>query len=255
MTLSAPIAHQGPTLTSRPPEVVASSVVSVLLTRCHCRHAVIDRTRFASTFPPARSTQSSALSTAWADDVSYSQTSVIPFYCAILAAVVVGLVIYVIIKHRRNNKQKQTGVVLTYVAVATGADCVTHKQSSDSGVGLEQDTKPVTGSTRLRDVPAARRRALETLLHNTADDSWKRLAKRLGFSATRTASFERRAVAEGHVPSRYMLLEWSKCRSATVAALVAALTNIGRTDLVAFIYTEPIYTASGKHRLPLPHPV
>ena len=76
-----------------------------------------------------------------------------------------------------------------------------------------------------------------------------------GFSATRTASFERRAVAEGHVPSRYMLLEWSKCRSATVAALVAALTNIGRTDLVAFIYTEPIYTASGKHRLPLPHPV
>ena len=40
----------------------------------------------------------------------------------------------------------------------------------------------VTASTRLRDVPAARRRALETLLHNSADDSWKRLAKRLGQS-------------------------------------------------------------------------
>lgn len=205
--------------------------------------------------PPVRSTLASALSTVWSDDASYSQTNVIPFYCAILAAVVVGLVIYVIIKHCRNHKQKQTGVVLTYVAVATGADCVTHKQSSDSGVGLEQDTKSVTGSTRLRDVPAVRRRALETLLSNSADDSWKRLAKRLGFSATRTASFERRALAEGHVPSRYMLCEWSKCRSATVTALVAALTNIGRTDLVTFIYAEPIYTASGKHRVPPLHAV
>lgn len=76
-----------------------------------------------------------------------------------------------------------------------------------------------------------------------------------GFSATRTASFERRALAEGHVPSRYMLCEWSKCRSATVTALVAALTNIGRTDLVTFIYAEPIYTASGKHRVPPLHAV
>ena len=77
------------------------------------------------------------------DDASYSQTNIIPLYCAVLAAIVVGLVIYVVVKHRRNRKHKQTGVVLTYVAVATtGGDCVTHKQSSDSGVGLEQDLKP-----------------------------------------------------------------------------------------------------------------
>ena len=96
--------------------------------------------------PPLRSTLASAISTMWSssDAASYSQTNIIPFYCAVLAAIVVGLVLYVVVKHRRSRKHKQTGVVLTYVAVATGGgECgVTHKLSSDSGVGLEQDSKP-----------------------------------------------------------------------------------------------------------------
>ena len=82
--------------------------------------------------------------TALDDDDGESQSSVIPIYCAILGLVVFILLLYVIVRNCRRQKQPGHKKVPMYSAQeASMFDSMGgQKQGSDSGVCMEQDPRP-----------------------------------------------------------------------------------------------------------------
>ncbi|XP_068790140.1 death domain-containing membrane protein NRADD-like [Struthio camelus] len=157
--------------------------------------------------------------------------NIIPVYCSILAAVVVGLLAYVAFKCWHTCKQKQQ------LAKARAGELGTavpegEKLHSDSGVFLDthslqephQLSKAPRPEGRLYGaVPAARREELERLLESGGD--WRALAARLGYEDEAVGTF-----ARGQAPARTLLATWAAAEGATVEALAQALAAIGRPD-------------------------
>lgn len=81
---------------------------------------------------------------------------------------------------------------------------------------------------------------MEAMLNVRRDHhDWKALARHLGYTSTRIASFEQKALEKQTGPTRHLFADWAKREDSTVKNLVGALCNIGRHDvtlvLVPFI--------------------
>jgi len=90
----------------------------------------------------------------------------------------------------------------------------------------------VTLETRLRDIGTAKRREMETMLNDRRDHGdWKALARDLGYTSSRIASFEARAFEKQTGPCRHLFADWAKREDSTVANVLQSLCNIGRHDV------------------------
>ncbi|KAM6422447.1 uncharacterized protein O9250_003646 [Rhynochetos jubatus] len=158
---------------------------------------------------------------------------IIPVYCSLLAAVVVGLLAYVAFKCWHTCRQKQQLAKARAGDVGTSPDG--EKLHSDSGVFLDTPTlqdphqpgkAPRPEGHPLSGVPAQRQEELERLLESGGPGGdWRSLATRLGFGPEAIGTFGR-----GRAPARTLLAAWAAGEGATLDTLCQALAAIGRGD-------------------------
>ncbi|XP_028606130.2 tumor necrosis factor receptor superfamily member 16-like isoform X1 [Podarcis muralis] len=160
--------------------------------------------------------------------------NIIPVYCSILAAVVVGLVAYVAFKSWTTCKQKKQ------LAKARAGELVTspegEKLHSDSGVFLDthslQDQHLPKKGHRIEprlytNLPPHKQEEVEQLLEAPAHSKdWRCLANYLGYEEETIDAFGR-----GEAPAHTLLSDWSAKEGATLESLYTALAAIERADV------------------------
>ncbi|XP_072905430.1 tumor necrosis factor receptor superfamily member 16-like isoform X1 [Hemitrygon akajei] len=171
---------------------------------------------------------------------------IIPVYCSILAAVIVGLVIYVTVKCWNTCKQKQQLAKARAGELDGGGEG--EKLHSDSGVFVDthslyepQLSKVVHADPALYSkLPPQKREEIEQLLDgpgaNRAD--WRNLAHLLGYDEERVATFGR-----GEDPAHTLLSDWSMRADANLDVLCKALGRMDRNDIIERLKSEPAVTS------------
>lgn len=160
--------------------------------------------------------------------------NIIPVYCSILAAVVVGLIGYVAFKCWVSCKQKK--LLAKQRAGELAASGEGEKLHSDSGVFL--DTHSLQEQNQLNkaklepklyiNLPPHKQEEVERLLTDTSrGKDWQRLASLLGYEEDAIDTF-----ARGEDPVHTLLTDWSSKESSTLEVLCAALVNMERADVV-----------------------
>ncbi|GAA6097836.1 tumor necrosis factor receptor superfamily member 16 isoform X1 [Tachysurus ichikawai] len=156
-------------------------------------------------------------------------------YVSVLAAVVLGLLIYVAYKCWKSFQQK---AALGKARAAELNNVVEgEKLHSDSGVfldshslqesqlskGIKQDSKQ---DSRYSNLPPHRQEEVEKLLAEGGSRNWRQLATVLGYEQERVDVFGR-----GEDPIHTLLTDWAQQDSATLELLSTALSNIERHDV------------------------
>ncbi|XP_072035219.1 tumor necrosis factor receptor superfamily member 16-like [Amphiura filiformis] len=179
--------------------------------------------------------------------------SVVPIYCVLLGAVVVGLMIYVIFKRWSFNKVKlrnqkmirsntSNSIVGKDTLVETGVLSKSPKLIKSNSVllsisdrNLQSSRMPlmaVPSTTLYRDLVIEKRMEVEMSLGSTRIDrrDWRGLAEKLGFSEQDVRHYIK--TCDTALPVQRMLETWSQNDAATLGALVTALHAINRIDVV-----------------------
>ncbi|NXJ81910.1 TNR16 factor, partial [Trogon melanurus] len=201
--------------------------------------------------------------------------NLIPVYCSILAAVVVGLVAYIAFKRWNSCKQNKQGANNRPVNQTPSPEG--EKLHSDSGISVDSqslhDQQPPSQSTqgpgeeergprggkghpgdRLNaassfpapkgdgnlyvTLPPSKQEEVEKLLSSSAEETWRQLAGELGYKEDLIDSFTRE-----ESPARALLADWSSKETATLDALLAALRKIQRGDIAESLYSESTATS------------
>ncbi|XP_041845037.1 tumor necrosis factor receptor superfamily member 16 [Melanotaenia boesemani] len=157
-------------------------------------------------------------------------------YVSVLAAVVLGLLIYVAYKCWRSCKQKKA---LSKARAAELASPEGEKLQSDSGVFLDsysiQDNQTSKGmktdsmqDSRLYiNLPPHRQEEVERLLQEGSSRGWRHLGVALGYESEQLDLFGR-----GEAPAHTLLSNWAQKESSTLGLLCSALARIERPDVV-----------------------
>lgn len=157
-------------------------------------------------------------------------------YVSVLAAVVLGLLVYVAYKCWRSCKQK--AALSKARAAEVGTSTEGEKLQSDSGVFLDshslQDNQPSKGTkrdskldTRLYiNLPPHRQEEVEGLLQE-GGHGWRQLGVALGYESEQLDLFGR-----GEAPTRTLLSNWAQKEGSTLGLLSSALARIERPDVV-----------------------
>uniref|UniRef100_A0A8C2ZAR4 Neurotrophin receptor associated death domain n=1 Tax=Cyclopterus lumpus TaxID=8103 RepID=A0A8C2ZAR4_CYCLU len=157
-------------------------------------------------------------------------------YVSVLAAVVLGLLLYVAYKCWRSCKQKRA--LSKARAAELGASPEGEKLQSDSGVFLDsqslQDNQPSKGEAdtgpdnRLYiNLPPHRQEEVERLLQEGGGRGWRQLGAALGYEPEQLDLFGR-----GEAPSHTLLSNWAQKEGSTLGLLCSALARIERPDVV-----------------------
>ncbi|KAG8140124.1 hypothetical protein E2320_002845 [Naja naja] len=146
--------------------------------------------------------------------------NLIPVYCSILAAVVVGLVAYIAFKRWNSCKQNKQGANKRPV----------NQMPSPEGEKLHS----LKGDGNLyTSLPPNKREEVEKLLNGSTEETWRHLAGELGYKEDHIDSF-----TQEEYPVRALLSDWSSKDSSTMDALYSALRKIQRGDIVETLYSE-----------------
>ncbi|XP_041648700.1 death domain-containing membrane protein NRADD [Cheilinus undulatus] len=158
-------------------------------------------------------------------------------YVSVLAAVVLGLLLYVAYKCWRSCKQKKA--LSKARAAELGTSPEGEKLQSDSGVFLDshslQDNQPSKGTktdskqdTRLYiNLPPHRQEEVERLLQEGGGRGWRQLGAALGYEPEQLDLFGR-----GEAPAHTLLSNWAQKESSTLGLLCSALAHIERPDVI-----------------------
>ncbi|XP_053288345.1 tumor necrosis factor receptor superfamily member 16 isoform X2 [Pleuronectes platessa] len=158
-------------------------------------------------------------------------------YVSVLAAVVLGLIIYVAYKCWRSCKQKKA--LSKARAAELGSSPEGEKLQSDSGVFLDshslQDNQLSKGTkidgkqdTRLyNNLPPSRQEEVERLLQEGGGRGWRQLGAALGYEPEQLDLFGR-----GEAPAHTLLSNWAQKEGSTLGLLCSALVRIERPDVV-----------------------
>ncbi|XP_055760214.1 tumor necrosis factor receptor superfamily member 16 [Salvelinus fontinalis] len=162
-------------------------------------------------------------------------------YVSVLAAVVLGLLLYVAYKCWTSYKQKQA---LSKARAAELGTCPEgEKLHSDSGVFLDshslQDSQPSKGSKRdskqdsrlYINLPPHRQEEVERLLQEGSGGrrgSWRTLGAALGYEPEQMDLF-----GHGEAPVHTLLSNWAQQEGSTLGLLCSALARIERPDVAA----------------------
>uniref|UniRef100_A0A3B3VBR3 Nerve growth factor receptor b n=1 Tax=Poecilia latipinna TaxID=48699 RepID=A0A3B3VBR3_9TELE len=157
----------------------------------------------------------------------------IPIYCSILAAVVVGLVAFIIFKRWNSCKQNKQGANNCTTNLNQTPSPEGEKLHSDSGISVDsQSLQEQQGQTQSQTepcllLPLHTREKVEKL-------DWCNLAGLLGYEEERIATFQQ----EEH-PVRALLSDWARKDCASVDALCTALRKINRDDIAQSLVLSP----------------
>ncbi|XP_007949944.1 death domain-containing membrane protein NRADD-like [Orycteropus afer afer] len=167
-----------------------------------------------------------------------ASSSIIPVYCALLAAVVLGLLAYVAFKCWRSHKQRQQlAKARTAELGALDRDQVREDSSIflDSPSGLEpcilsHGSNPELGCRLYLHLPRQQQEEVERLLEvqGEPDKGWQGLAGRLGYRAEAVET-----LAQGQAPAYTLLRDWAirEGNRATIQVLEDALAAMDREDV------------------------
>ncbi|GAA6214245.1 tumor necrosis factor receptor superfamily member 16-like [Lates japonicus] len=179
----------------------------------------------------------------------------IPIYCSILAAVVVGLVAFIIFKRWNSCKQNKQGANNCTANQNQTPSPEGEKLHSDSGISVDsQSLQEQQGQTQAQTVvtmdeepclllPLHTREKVEKLLFRGSegdncdhmdDSDWCNLAGLLGYEEERIATFRQ----EEH-PVRALLSDWASKDCASINALCTALRKINRDDIAQSLVLSP----------------
>uniref|UniRef100_A0A3Q4ABJ3 Uncharacterized protein n=1 Tax=Mola mola TaxID=94237 RepID=A0A3Q4ABJ3_MOLML len=179
----------------------------------------------------------------------------IPIYCSILAAVVVGLVAFIIFKRWNSCKQNKQGANNCTTNQNQTPSPEGEKLHSDSGISVNsQSLQEQQAQTQAQTVvtideepclllPLHTREKVEKLLFggnegnncNHMDDSdWCNLAGLLGYEEERIATFR-----QDEHPVCALLSDWASQDSASIDTLCTALRKINRDDIAQSLALSP----------------
>ncbi|KAI3365275.1 hypothetical protein L3Q82_010366, partial [Scortum barcoo] len=179
----------------------------------------------------------------------------IPIYCSILAAVVVGLVAFIIFKRWNSCKQNKQGANNCTANQNQTPSPEGEKLHSDSGISVdsqslqEQQAQIQAQTVVTMDeepcllLPLHTREKVEKLLFRGSegddcdhmnDSDWCNLAGLLGYEEERIATFRQ----EEH-PVRALLSDWASKDCASIDALCTALRKINRDDIAQSLVLSP----------------
>lgn len=164
------------------------------------------------------------------------QNSIIPVYCSILAAVVVGLLGYVAFKCWTTCKQKHQLAKARMGELGSSPEG--EKLHGDSGVFLDthslQEHHPLSKGPKADpqlygSLPPTRQEEVEQMLEMPTPQGkdWRSLANHLGYEEETIETFGR-----GEAPAHTLLSDWSAREGATLEVLCTALAAIERGDVV-----------------------
>ncbi|XP_047454203.1 tumor necrosis factor receptor superfamily member 16 [Mugil cephalus] len=157
-------------------------------------------------------------------------------YVSVLAALVLGLLVYVAYKCWRSCKQKKA--LSKARAAELGTSPEGEKLQSDSGVFLDscslQDNQPSKGTKRdskqdnrlYINLPPHRQEEVERLLQEGSGRGWRHLGAALGYESQQLDLF-----GHGEAPARTLLSNWSQKEGSTLGLLSSALARIERPDV------------------------
>ncbi|XP_063157956.1 tumor necrosis factor receptor superfamily member 16-like [Candoia aspera] len=162
--------------------------------------------------------------------------NIIPVYCSILAAVVVGLLGYVAFKCWTTCKQKHQLAKARMGELGSSPEG--EKLHGDSGVFLDthslQEHHPLNKGPRADprlygSLPATRQEEVEQMLEMPTPHGkdWRSLANHLGYEEETIETF-----GWGEAPAHTLLSDWSAREGATLEVLCTALAAIERGDVV-----------------------
>ncbi|XP_029927820.1 death domain-containing membrane protein NRADD [Myripristis murdjan] len=158
-------------------------------------------------------------------------------YVSILAAVVLGLLLYVAYKCWTSCKQKKA--LSKARAAELGTSPEGEKLHSDSGVFLDshslQDGQPSKGTKRdskqdsrlYINLPPHRQEEVERLLQEGGGRGWRQLGVVLGYESEQLDLFGR-----GEAPAHTLLSNWAQQEGSSLGLLCSALARIERPDVV-----------------------
>lgn len=179
----------------------------------------------------------------------------IPIYCSILAAVVVGLVAFIIFKRWNSCKQNKQGANNCTASQNQTPSPEGEKLHSDSGISVDsQSLQEQQGQTQAQTVvtmdeepclllPLHTREKVEKLLFRGGegdnckhmhDSDWCNLAGLLGYEEERIETFRQ----EEH-PVRALLSDWASKDCASIDSLCTALRKINRDDVAQSLVLSP----------------
>uniref|UniRef100_A0A8D0LCM8 Tumor necrosis factor receptor superfamily member 16 n=1 Tax=Sphenodon punctatus TaxID=8508 RepID=A0A8D0LCM8_SPHPU len=176
--------------------------------------------------------------------------NLIPVYCSILAAVVVGLVAYIAFKRWNSCKQNKQGANNRPVNQTPSPEG--EKLHSDSGISVDSqslhDQQPQTQTAQVQALkgngnlytylPPNKQEEVEKLLNGSTEETWRHLASELGYKEDLIDSF-----TQEEYPVRALFSDWSSKDSATMDVLYSALRKIQRGDIVESLYSESTATS------------
>ncbi|XP_070691709.1 death domain-containing membrane protein NRADD [Pempheris klunzingeri] len=161
-------------------------------------------------------------------------------YVSVLAAVVLGLLLYVAYKCWRSCKQKKA--LSKARAAELGTSPEGEKLQSDSGVFLDshslQDNQPSKGTKRdskqdnrlYINLPPHRQEEVERLLQEGGGRGWRQLGAALGYEPEQLDLFGR-----GEAPAHTLFSNWAQKEGSTLGLLCSALARIERPDVVTVL--------------------
>ncbi|XP_026149850.1 tumor necrosis factor receptor superfamily member 16 [Mastacembelus armatus] len=161
-------------------------------------------------------------------------------YVSVLAAVVLGLLLYVAYKCWRSCKQKKA--LSKARAAELGTSPEGEKLQSDSGVFLDshslQDNQPSKGTKRdskqdnrlYINLPPHRQEEVEQLLQEGGCRGWRQLGAALGYEPEQLDLF-----GHGEAPAHTLLSNWGQKEGSTLGLLCSALARIERPDVVTVL--------------------
>lgn len=161
-------------------------------------------------------------------------------YVSVLAAVVLGLLLYVAYKCWTSCKQKRA--LSKARAAELGTSPEGEKLQSDSGVFLDshslQDNQPSKGTKRdskqdnrlYINLPPHRQEEVERLLQEGGGRGWRQLGAALGYEPEQLDLFGR-----GEAPAHTFFSNWAQREGSTLGLLCSALARIERPDVVTVL--------------------
>ncbi|XP_017294299.1 nerve growth factor receptor b [Kryptolebias marmoratus] len=211
-------------------------------------------------YPPEDPTASLPTTTGDSKERLYEglNDKLIPIYSSILAAVVVGVVAFIIFKRWNSCKQNKQGANNCTANQNQTPSHEGEKLHSDSGISVDsQSLQEQQGQTQSQTVvtideepclllPLHTREKVEKLLFrgNKGDDSnhiqdsdWCNLAGLLGYEEERIASFQ-----QDEHPVRALLSDWASKDCASIDTLCTALRKINRDDVAQSLVLSPSAT-------------
>ncbi|KAG8446807.1 hypothetical protein GDO86_014314 [Hymenochirus boettgeri] len=171
--------------------------------------------------------------------------NLIPVYCSILAAVIAGLVAFIVFKRWNSCKQNKQGGNSHPPNQTPSPEG--EKLHSDSGISVNSDStaEQPAGHTQgksdlhlYNNLSTNKQEEVEKLLSGSLEQTWKSLAGELGYQEEIIDSFTRE-----EFPVRALLTDWSTKDSSTTDALCTALRKIQREDIAQSLHSDSTATS------------